>query len=136
MDILCELADVMELEDPLLRRGYEAIVRNAITRIGLTFSDLKASDAPMRIPTRFHSRFNGVKSANLFRPVPAAEIHPDDAAKLGIRHGEQIALSTETGTIHVSAHLTRSVVWAVEHASWPASTKIRFFKKGIDSDVA
>ncbi|MGN0267439.1 MAG: molybdopterin-dependent oxidoreductase [Lachnospiraceae bacterium] len=176
VDILCELADVMELDDPLLRRGYEAIARNVIMRIGLTFSDLKASGAPMRIPgiepmipgrslqmglrtptgkielysetiaaipesyrldplptyrqslprkgaakypltlvagsrisTRFHSRFHGVKSANLFRPVPAAEIHPDDAAELGIRHGDRIAVSTETGTIHVAAHLTKAV---------------------------
>lgn len=176
VDILCELADVMELEDPLLRRGYEAIVRNVIMKIGVTFNDLKSSGAPIKIPgaepmipgrslemglrtptgkielysesiasipksyrlnplptyrqslprkgaagypmtlvagsrisTRFHSRFHGVKSADYFRPVPAAELHPDDAAKLGIRQGDKITVSTEAGTIHVSAYLTKAV---------------------------
>lgn len=176
VDILCELADVMELDDPLLRKGYEAIVRYVIMKIGITFSDLKSSGALMRIPgampmipgrsldmglrtptgkielysesiasvpasyrlnplptyrqslprrgaadypmtlvagsrisTRFHSRFHGVKSADYFRPHPSAELHPDDAAKLGIRQGDRIAVSTETGTIHVLAYLTKAV---------------------------
>ena len=50
VDILCELADVMELDDPLLRRGYEAIVRHVMMKIGLTFGDLKSSGAPTKIP--------------------------------------------------------------------------------------
>ena len=52
VDILCELAEAMKLEDPLLRRGYEAIVRHVIMKIGLTFQDLKASGAAARIPGR------------------------------------------------------------------------------------
>ena len=175
VDILCELAEAMKLPDPLLRRGYEAIVRHVMMKIGITFDDLKSSGAATKIPgrepyrpgkslllglrtptgkielysetiakipaeyglnplptyreslprkgkaeypltlvagsrisTRFHSRFNGVPSADHFRPVPSAELHPLDAEALGIRQGDPIAVSTPTGTMHVHAELTKA----------------------------
>lgn len=175
VDILCELADAMELADPLLRRGYEAIVRHVMMKIGLTFDDLKSSGMATKIPgiepyrpgkslqlglrtptgkielysetiadipaeyglnplptyreslprkgkveypltlvagsrisTRFHSRFNGVRTADYFRPVPSAELHPLDAEALGVRQGDPIAVSTPTGTIRVHAELTKA----------------------------
>ena len=64
--------------------------------------------AGSRISTRFHSRFNGVPSADHFRPVPSAELHPLDAEALGIRQGDPIAVSTPTGTMHVHAELTKA----------------------------
>ncbi len=174
-DILCELAEAMQLDDPLLRRGYEAIARHVIMKIGLTFADLKSSGAAARIPgkqpyfpgaslrlglrtptkkielysetiaripeeyglnplptyreslprggkseypltlvagsripTRFHSRFHGVRSAQYFRPEPSAEIHPDDAKELGIKQGDAITVTTPTGAIHVRSELTKA----------------------------
>jgi anaerobic selenocysteine-containing dehydrogenase len=63
-------------------------------------------DAGGRISSRFHSRFHDVKSVQIFRPYPAADIHPDDAAALGISQGDDIAISTPHGTIHVKAQVT------------------------------
>lgn len=62
-----------------------------------------------RISTRFHSRFHDVKSARLFRPEPAADIHPLDAQALGISSGDAIAITTPRGSIHVKAELTYTV---------------------------
>ena len=64
--------------------------------------------AGSRISTRFHSRFHSVRSADYFRPVPSAELHPADAETLGIRQGDAIAVSTPTGTMHVHAELTKA----------------------------
>ena len=60
------------------------------------------------ISTRFHSRFNGVRASDYFRPVPSAELHPLDAQTLGIRQGDAILVTTPTGTMRVHAELTKA----------------------------
>lgn len=50
VDILCELARVMDLDDDLLKQGYEACVDWMIDGCGLTVADLKASDLPVKVP--------------------------------------------------------------------------------------
>ena len=51
VDILCELAKVMDLDDDLLKQGYEACVDWMIEGCGLTVADLKASTEPvMKVP--------------------------------------------------------------------------------------
>lgn len=49
-DILCELAEYLNLNDPLLRRGYDACSRRILRKVGVTFSDLQTSSAITRIP--------------------------------------------------------------------------------------
>ena len=49
-DILCELARVMDLDDDLLKAGYEACMDWIIDGCGLTVADLKKSDLPVKVP--------------------------------------------------------------------------------------
>lgn len=51
VDILCELARVMDLDDDLLKGGYEACLDWMIEGCGLTMEDLKKSDVPVRVPS-------------------------------------------------------------------------------------
>lgn len=51
VDILCELARVMDLDDDLLKGGYEACVEWMIDGCGLTLAELKTSSLPMKVPT-------------------------------------------------------------------------------------
>ena len=50
VDILCDLARVMELDDTLLKQGYEVCMDWIIDGCGLSVADLKASDLPVKVP--------------------------------------------------------------------------------------
>ena len=51
VDILCELARVMDLDDEYLKAGYEACCDWMIEGCGLTVADLKKTGKPMKVPT-------------------------------------------------------------------------------------
>ena len=50
VDILCDLARVMDLDDEYLKSGYEACIDHIIEGCGLTVADLKKSPLPMKVP--------------------------------------------------------------------------------------
>ncbi|WP_251390449.1 molybdopterin-containing oxidoreductase family protein [Mediterraneibacter agrestimuris] len=50
VQILKELADVMDLDDKLLREGYEAEINYMIRDLSITIEDMKASDLPIKVP--------------------------------------------------------------------------------------
>ena len=50
VDILCELARYMDLDDDMLKAGYETCMDWIIDGCGLTVADLKASDLPVKVP--------------------------------------------------------------------------------------
>lgn len=50
VDIVCELAERMKLDDPLLRQGYEAICSYVLRGCGLTLEELKQSPLPQKKP--------------------------------------------------------------------------------------
>lgn len=50
VQILKELADVMNLDDKLLREGYEAEIAYMIRDLSVTIDDMKSSDFPIRVP--------------------------------------------------------------------------------------
>lgn len=50
VDIMCDLAREMDLDDELLKQGYEACMDWIIDGCGLTVADLKASDLPVKVP--------------------------------------------------------------------------------------
>ena len=50
VDILCELAEYLKLDDPLLRSGYEACVRFLIEGLHTTVEELRSFEVPMQIP--------------------------------------------------------------------------------------
>ena len=51
-DILCELANYMDLDDPLLRSGYENCIRYMIRDLSVTVEELKRADLPVLVPER------------------------------------------------------------------------------------
>ena len=50
VDILCDLARIMDLDDELLKSGYEKCCDWMIEGCGLTVADLKKSDLPVKVP--------------------------------------------------------------------------------------
>ncbi|WML32844.1 molybdopterin-dependent oxidoreductase [Clostridium sp. OS1-26] len=50
VDIICELAKVMNLDDELLKSGYENCCRYLISDLDISLEDLKNSDGPVKIP--------------------------------------------------------------------------------------
>ncbi len=59
-----------------------------------------------RLAHAMHSRFHNVPWARSLRREPAADLHPEDATRLGIRENDTIELSSPIGSILVKAHLT------------------------------
>lgn len=62
-DILCELANYMKLDDPLLCQGYEASIDYIMDGCGLTVEDFKRSDVPLKLPA-FKPTRPGTATAN------------------------------------------------------------------------
>ena len=87
VDILCELADMMELADPLLRRGYEAIVRHVMMKIGVTFDDLKSSGAAMKIPGKEPYRPGKSLQLGLRTPTGKIELYSETIADIPEEYG-------------------------------------------------
>ena len=62
-----------------------------------------------RLPTALHSRLHDVPWLRSMRPVPTADLNAQDAARLGIRRGDPIRLTTHVGSITVAANPTLRV---------------------------
>jgi anaerobic selenocysteine-containing dehydrogenase len=96
-DILCELSAYLDMDDPLLERGYDACTRRILRKVGVTLSELETSRAATRIPgkepyfpgdnTKFGyptptGKFeltSEVLRANGFDPLPTWTPSEDDA---------------------------------------------------------
>jgi ferredoxin-nitrate reductase len=74
-----------------------------------------------RLYSHWHTLTRTAKSDKLVRrePEPFVEIHPDDAAQLGVSEGDLVQLSTRRGTIQLPARLhdglTRGMVFVPFH---------------------
>jgi len=69
-----------------------------------------------RLPMFIHTRmFRSTWTASLRPFHPAADINPDDAAKLGIKQDDTIRVATPEGSITVKANLTQMVQPGVVH---------------------
>ena len=180
-DIICELVRVMDLDDDLLKAGYEACMDWIIDGCGLTVADLKKSDLPVKVPIAkwpvqagkilangfktpsgkfefysniiakvdpkygldplpsysdsladqndpetkakypfylctgarlahaVHSRVHEVPWLRSLRPNPTVEIHMADAARLGLKNGDTVALSSPYGEIQMVVKVTSKV---------------------------
>lgn len=176
VDIMCDLARKMDLDDDLLKQGYEACMDWIIDGCGLTVADLKKSDLPVKVPiakwpaqagkvlangfktpsgkfefysnaiakidprldplpsysdsladqndpeTRekypfylctgarlaytLHSRIHEVPWLRSLRPDPTVEVHTADAARLGIKDGDWVAMSSPYGEIRMRVKTT------------------------------
>ncbi|MBI5194983.1 MAG: molybdopterin-dependent oxidoreductase [Nitrospirae bacterium] len=69
----------------------------------------------------FHSEHRQIKSLRSRRPDPQAEIHPETAARHGIKHGDRVKISSPRGSICLKALITEDIrpdVINVEHGWW------------------
>ncbi|MCP4691019.1 MAG: hypothetical protein GY859_23420, partial [Desulfobacterales bacterium] len=58
-----------------------------------------------RYPLYYHSRFRNIKRLRRSAPGPTVDIHPRDAAALGIADGETVRVETRTGSIELEANV-------------------------------
>jgi anaerobic selenocysteine-containing dehydrogenase len=63
-----------------------------------------------RLTHALHSRLHEVPWNRSIRPTPMADLHPDDAARLGITQEDPIDLFTERGSIRMLANLTARIL--------------------------
>lgn len=59
-----------------------------------------------RLPNTIHSRGHKVPWLRALRPEPMVDLHPEDAARLGIAQGEAVTLVTRVSQVQVKANLT------------------------------
>jgi anaerobic selenocysteine-containing dehydrogenase len=72
-------------------------------------------DTGSRVPMFIHSRTFRLPWTASLRPNPAADLNPEDAARLGIRQGDDIRIATRKDSIAVKANLTHMVLPGVVH---------------------
>ncbi len=65
-----------------------------------------------------HSSYRWLEKLRKRSPQPIAEIHPETAAKYGIREMDEVAIETRSGTITQFTHLTEKIHPGVIHASY------------------
>ena len=53
----------------------------------------------------YHSRHQNIARFRTVHPAAAAELHPADAARLGIRDGEVIRITSRVGALEIPAHI-------------------------------
>lgn len=59
-----------------------------------------------RLPNAIHSRLHDLSWPKSLRPDPMVDIHPEDAAALGILQGDDVEVFTALGSIRLKANLT------------------------------
>lgn len=173
VEIMTMLANALDLDDELLRRGYDAGIEYMLSPSGITdWEAVKDSPMPVRVPnvqpyvpgTRLreglktttgkielsceylekldretlnplpvhrdsdddadpvkypftlmtgaritnavHSRCHDVPWLRSLRPEPSADIHPDDARRLGISQGDSIRIVSTVNSITLKANIS------------------------------
>ncbi|MBF0344599.1 MAG: molybdopterin-dependent oxidoreductase [Nitrospirae bacterium] len=111
----------------LKRMGYEPLPMYEEPPEGPQTSPELIDDYPLVLITGgrtvefFHSEHRQVEALRRLRPRPQAQIHTSLAEARGIRHGEEVIISTKRGQIVVTAEVTEDIapyVVSVEHGWW------------------
>jgi anaerobic selenocysteine-containing dehydrogenase len=103
------------------RPGITALPTYAEDKYSPISDPERAKDYPFilgtgtRLPMFIHSRTFRLPWTRSLRPDPAADLNPADATRLGIVQGDDIELSTPTGSIRVKANVTELAHPGVVH---------------------
>ena len=88
VDIMCDLARIMDLDDDLLKQGYEACMDWIIDGCGLTVADLKASDLPVKVPiAKWPAQAGKVLEAGFKTPSGKFEFYSNSIAAIDPKYG-------------------------------------------------
>jgi anaerobic selenocysteine-containing dehydrogenase len=91
-----------------------------------------AADFPLvltnaKFTTYVHSQQRALPSLRRASPEPSADIHPDSAARYGIKNKEWMIVESPRGAIKVKAHVTPNIVAGVvcvQHGWWQACKEL------------
>jgi anaerobic selenocysteine-containing dehydrogenase len=78
-------------------------------------------------PQYMHSQHRGLPSLRKTAPNPTAELHPDTAARFGVKTDEWIVVETPSGRVRVQAHVTDAILPGVvccSHGWWEACPEL------------
>lgn len=87
VDIICELAEYMELDDKILRSGYENIVKYVLRKVGVTLDSLKSSPAAVKIPGKMPYFVGKNLEDGLRTPTGKIELYSKTIEKFKESHG-------------------------------------------------
>ncbi len=88
VDILCDLARVMDLDDEYLKAGYDACMDWIIDGCGLTVADLKKSDLPVKVPiAKWPAQPGGCLEKGFKTPTGKFEFYATSIAKIDPKYG-------------------------------------------------
>jgi anaerobic selenocysteine-containing dehydrogenase len=98
------------------RAGYDPLPKYEPPKYSVEATPELAKEYPLilstgsRLPMFVHTRTYRLSWPSSLRPNnPSVDMHPADAAKLGLKQNDQVKLSTPHGSIDVKVNLTRMV---------------------------
>jgi len=105
------LPEMLRTTSGLVEIGPEAILTD-VTRLAATLTT--APDERLLLVGRRHLRSNNSWMHNVEvlvkgRPRCTLQIHPEDAADRGVVDGGEVAVSSDTGTVHAAVEVTDSI---------------------------
>lgn len=87
VDIISDLANYMELDDEILRSGYEEISKYVLRGVDLTLDQLKASPTAVKIPGKMPYRIGKNLIDGLRTPTGKIELYSKTIEKFQESHG-------------------------------------------------
>ncbi|KLU59299.1 dimethyl sulfoxide reductase DmsA precursor [Peptococcaceae bacterium CEB3] len=119
--------------------------KNGLPALPIWVEEMKA---PAKYPVRFitahpqhglHSQFQNLDWMMVANPEPKLEIHPNLAAKYGIREGDMVKVFNDLGSVTIKAHLTRTTSEdvVVSYEAWYKGSNydVNYTVKAIPSDM-
>ena len=73
-EILCQLAEALDLDDPILRGGYEHTMRFLISNLPVTLEELRAAPLPLKMPLRPDYKAGTFRSQGFETPTGKLEL--------------------------------------------------------------
>ncbi len=118
---------------PFAAQGYPAMPEYVEPALSPLSRPEIAADYPLvltnaKFTTFVHSQQRALPSLRKTSPEPFASIHPESAARYGIRNKDWMIIETPRGAVKVKAHLTVNIVPGVvccQHGWWQACEELK-----------